>query len=476
MSKRRILAVNTFIPHEDIEYVALESDQSLLDADIIVFTPGLPSTYSTESYEGRPLLSQSASTQSRDAVAHWRSELATAMSTSKLLLIYLSKPERVFAYTGQKQYSGTGRSRVTTNIVAPLDSYSMIPLPIGDIPPRSGSEIRATKDLGILSPYWNEFGEGTSYQCYLDEAFGVAALVTRSGGKVVGCVGRTKGGATVAILPPLGIDVSDFYEENQEGEEVLIDSGQRFGNKYLSILVNLDNAARSADASTPPPDWAKDCLFLLSAEPPIQAEIATVASQIGELAERRARLNADLEEAGRLRALLFETGKGLETAVIQALIVLGYEAEPYKEGDSEFDVVFRFGEARYLGEVEGTDTRPINIDKLSQLERNIQEDFVREDVAGYAKGVLFGNPYRLTHPDERGDPFTAKCRSGAKRGGIVLVRTPDLFRVVQYVLSTSEVAFAKACREAIASGGGDIVVFPLVPDAPSDLVGTLDVS
>lgn len=472
MAKRRILAVNTFIPHDDVEYVPLDSDQSLLDADIVLFTPGLASTYSTESYQGRPLISQSGSPKSRDAITHWRSELATAMSGNKLIVIYLAKPQRVFAYTGEKQYSGTGRSRVATNIVESLDSYSMLPIPVGDVSPRSGNEIRVTKDIGILAVYWNEFGEGTNYECYLDEPFGKAVLVTRSGGKVIGSLGKTKGGATVAILPPLSVDMSEFYTEDADGDDVLNDAGRQFGNRYLSALVNLDNSAKSADATTPPPEWAQDSRFVLAPELPIRSEIGAVSSQIANLTARRAELNAKLEDAGRLRALLFETGKGLEAAVIQALIILGYDAKNYQEGDSEFDVVFESSEGRYLGEVEGTDTRAVNIDKLSQLERNILEDFEREDVSEYAAGVLFGNPFRLTHPESRGDAFTVKCMSGAKRGGVALVRTPDLFKVAQHLLSTNDSAFAAACRQAIANAKGEIVTFPSVPDVPSDSVST----
>ena len=72
---------------------------------------------------------------------------------------------------------------------------------------------------------------------------------------------------------------------------------------------------------------------------------------------------------------------------------------------------------RFIGEVEGKDNKAINIDKFSQLERNLNEDFAREGVDQFAKGVLFGNPYRLRSPDNRDDPFTDKCRTAAARRG-----------------------------------------------------------
>ena len=88
--------------------------------------------------------------------------------------------------------------------------------------------------------------------------------------------------------------------------------------------------------------------------------------------------------------------------------------------------------ARLLGEAEGKNDKAVNIDKLDQLDRNVQEDFTkRDDSTVYAKGVLFANVFRLLPPAERDDYFTAKCLAGAKRLAVALVRTPDLFTVAK---------------------------------------------
>src|SRR5439155_24203874 len=113
---------------------------------------------------------------------------------------------------------------------------------------------------------------------------------------------------------------------------------------------------------------------------------------------------------------------------------------PFVGGDSEFDVVFHAPEGRCLGEVEGKDAKAINIDKLSQLERNLQEDFARDEVTEFAKGVLFGNAERLKPPAQRGEAFTEKCISAAKRACIALVRTSDLFDPVRYLRTHPDAA------------------------------------
>jgi hypothetical protein len=116
-----------------------------------------------------------------------------------------------------------------------------------------------------------------------------------------------------------------------------------------------------------------------------------------------------------------------------------------------------------LGEAEGKDSKAINVDKISQLERNINEDFERDEVTDRAKGILFGNAARLQKLSERGDYFTEKCITSAKRLGIALVRTPDLFFISRYVKESGDKEFSQKCIEAILAAEGTIVVFPPVP-------------
>jgi hypothetical protein len=88
---------------------------------------------------------------------------------------------------------------------------------------------------------------------------------------------------------------------------------------------------------------------------------------------------SDLENEGGLRRLLFERGPQLEAAILESLRLWALWLRTI-ESDTEFDAVFSSEEGRFLGEAEGKDNKAINIDKLSQLERNIQEDYARDEV------------------------------------------------------------------------------------------------
>jgi hypothetical protein len=142
--------------------------------------------------------------------------------------------------------------------------------------------------------------------------------------------------------------------------------------------------------------------------------------------------------------------------------MLGFTANPFKETDSEFDVVFESQEGRLIGEAEGKDNKAVNIDKLRQLAMNINEDLQREDVIKPAKPVLFGNAFRLMKLCDRADPFTEKCISAAQTSSTALIFTPDLFQLVQYLTAKVDLEFAKACREVILTTTGR-VSFPPTP-------------
>ena len=465
MSRKRIFCIGFDLPGDEFEYIEFHSDQSLLDADIILFQPGFGSHWPSEWYQGQHLFDHSTSVQVAKSLQHWRSELALAVNAGKLVVVYLTKPLVYHRYTGEQGFSGTGRSRVTTNFVTEIASYSAVPN-VKSAEAKSGREMRLTSDGSFLSAYWNEFGEHCQYETFIDGQFGKVVLTTKTGGKTVGAVVHGKG--VLLFLPPIAYDEKKFTKYDAKKKQTFwTTEAVQFGKRLSAALAALSETIVAGRVASPPPLWVADIRFRMPQEADLEGAIATTASSIETLQRQRETLEQELQKAGASRALLYEQGKPLERAVVDALVTIGFVAKQHAEGESEFDVVFDAPEGRCLGEVEGKDSKAINIDKLSQLERNLQEDFAREDVQEYAKGVLFGNAERLTNPEARGDAFTAKCLSGAKRAHIALVRTPDLLEVVRYLKTHPDPGYAAECRKAIFEADGDVVRFP-VPTVSAD--------
>lgn len=480
MANKSIISVDCEIPGGLSEFVEFESSSSLLDADIILFTPSITSFgFSYETYLGKPSFGDDRSFRLREAADHWRRELADAFRAGKTIFVLLEELHEVYIDTGRRRYSGTGRNRQATRIVTEFNNYRALPIEMS-VTTSQGKSMRLTRKGAILDDYWREFGKHTLYKVFLEGEIGEPLIVTKSGAKIVSSLlQHKKSGGTIVLLPCLSMGDKSFYEEievtgtgdedeNDEDSEAQVDyewttDGIAFGNKLLSCLLEIDATLRAAIATTPAPDWSKTSDYALPRETTVRQELVAVEAEVESLEDKKSQLKNQLLNESMPRRLLYEKGKPLEDAILQALSLLDFSATSYQDAESEFDVVFESGEGRFLGEVEGKDKRPIGIEKLRQLEMNIHEDFERDEVSEMAKGVLFGNACRLRPVDERDEFFTDKCRTAAARSGTALIRTPDLFPIVQYLSGTEDGEFARECREVILSTEGQIVKFPEVP-------------
>jgi hypothetical protein len=347
--------------------------------------------------------------------------------------------------------------------------YDAIPVSLRELTPRVGREI-VPLTLGPIAAYWAQFGRDSPYEVYFnyDEAGLVPLLATKNRERLVGALSRNKSGGAFVLLPPVSWD-DEAFSYTRGKQSYWNKAGMAFGKRLVAALLDAAQTLQRAGVRSPVPEWATAAEHATELEGKLQERLEQIDAQTAALADSRRSVQTELEEAGVLRWLLFETGKPLERVILKALSLLGFVAEPFREGQSEFDAVFTAPEGRCLGEAEGKDNRAINVDKISQLARNLEEDFAREEISSYAKGVLFGNAYRLQPLASRAEFFTEKCKATALRMKVALVRTPDLFAAARYLASSLEENYASACRAAIFSAEGNTVVFP---DPPKTSVST----
>ena len=471
---KNIVTVGLEIPAHSESYVSVRSEQSLLDYDVIVFVPDisdLSNSYS-EYYQGKPSLSDNASFTLKEKASRWKQELVTAFEHGKTIFIYLAELTEVFVATGTVDYSGTGRNRATIRHVELFNNFKLLPFTLDRVIAARGQEMKPAKSLGVLSSYWTEFGPLSQYEVYFESNVVAPAIVTKTGNKTVGGIIRGKTGSkagAVVLLPPVAYDRTKLIEE--KNKKIYWNKiGVAFGKKWISALLEIDGAISLASQQTPQPNWVKLATFALQKESEIQNEITELNARVEDLNAKKQTLLSEMRREASLRNLLYETGPLLEAAILEALRILGVEGTGFKDAGSEFDVVFTWKGTRFLGEVEGKDSKAINVDKISQLERNLSEDFAREDVNEYAHGILFGNAFRLQELATRGEFFTLKCTSTAERIKAALVRTPDLFFVARHVKESGDADFAERCIAAIAAARGAVVQFPDVPERDTTIV------
>ena len=161
----KVFSVGFDFPSGECEQVSLRSERSLLDADIVIFEPGLAAEYDYgDPYGGRPTMREHSSVEFKTDLRHWRSELANAYNAGKTILIFLAMPQTVYVHTGRTEWSGTGRNARKTNIVEPAGTYNALPWDLGEIVPAKGENVRRANDIGVLSEYWTLAGENSPYQ------------------------------------------------------------------------------------------------------------------------------------------------------------------------------------------------------------------------------------------------------------------------------------------------------------------------
>ena len=454
-----------------------------MDADLILFSPGFRFYYSQEDYRGKPVLSDTLSFELQDSIAHWIRELDTVLKAGQNVFMLMNAPIEVYVSTGEKRHSGTGRNRSTTNSVRLLRNYELLPFSI-EVVESIGSLTALHPGESILRDYWRNFGQFSSYKVFIEKSNLIRPLVvTRNGNQIVGAIIQTKGGGALVLLPWIDLyreeffsqgwdEISeaaelgyDFDDEDIDDEEMWTPKAKKWGKKFLDSLESLDKRLRSNREITPVPQWAQDDRFRTTQEVVLSEQLLKIQSRISELEKEQVTVEEDLVGVGYLKPLLYEQGHILEQSVLSAMELMGFEANSYRDSESEFDVVLECAEGRCIGEVEGRDNRAIGIDKMRQLEINILEDLDRDEVSKPAKGILFGNAFRLKQPSDRpAEHFTPKCLSAAERNGTALIRTCDLFKVAKALADEHEEQLAALCREAILNTSGKEVEFPAVPE------------
>jgi hypothetical protein len=466
MSTKKIFSIGYDFPGGLLENIPFDSDHSLFDCDIVLFNPSIFSFSLGQSstYKGKPSLPDSQSFRLQERILHWKKELKNAYNEGKLIVVLLSQNDIVYVATGDKQYSGTGRNRVETRMVRDISNYESIPIKINIINAK-GKELRIGENVSFVKELYDIIKPYLEYQVYIEGEFSQVLFTTKNAFKILGaCVMSSQHSGAIVFLPHIDTDIEEFEEEKNE-EIFWSKKAITFGNKFIRALINLDSYFKSTTDLSVKPTWINEKDFTLKKEEEINKNLLVIEKKIVELVEQKEKDKKELEEEGYLKYLLYEKGKPLEKAILKALRILGFTANPFKESDSEFDAVFESEEGRFIGEAEGKDNKPINIDKLRQLEMNINEDFSRENIKEIAKGVLFGNAFRFTHPSERSNFFTDKCYIAAKRSKVALVRTTDLFIVAKYLSENKSKTFEKKCRDAIFSASGEEVYFPPLPQS-----------
>ena len=405
---------------------------SLSDYDIVVIKPSL-----------------GLATTPIESLKYWKNEFSSFLKRGGLIFVMLCSEEVKQGVDGFTTYD--------------ISNYSMFPFSGMEFINATGSIVQPKGN--IVNNLYSTFKDAMEYRVYINKA-SCPTFLSRDGKRILGAI-QNCGNGYVVYTPYIDFDAC--YDDNfVPDEDEYTEQELKVGHKFINCLNGIYDSLISNESSVP--DWLNKDIYFTQEYTDIKTNILLVEQQIGELTSRKQALEDSLISEQVLSALLYETGKSLEHAVSKALYILGYtKAESFCDGKLELDQVIVSPEGdRFIGECEGKDNGAINVDKFRQLNDSIYEDFQRDEIEEKAYGIIFGNPQRLTKPEDRVLTFTEKCINNAKREGVGLIKTIDLFKVAKYVSDTGDEEYARSCREAIKEQLGQIVVFPEIANKVED--------
>ena len=277
---RTMLTVACRIPGGFGKYVAFDSKTSLLDSDLILFSPAYRFYYGPKEYMGKPSLDDTDSFNLQFAISHWHRELEIVLKAGKNVFLLMNAPREVFVSTGKKEYSKSSETR----IVRPLSNYDLLPSSI-KVVESNGKSMSLHPNERILGDYWRKFGEYSNYKCLIEDSNEIRPLVvTRQGNRIVGAIMQTKGGGDLILLPWLDfyreeffsqgwderyeyVDLGyDFDEDDIDGNEEWTPKAKGWGKQFIDSLESIDKMLTGDRESTPVPQWARNERFKTARE------------------------------------------------------------------------------------------------------------------------------------------------------------------------------------------------------------------
>lgn len=452
--QKTLFTIDYIIPGHNDKFKDFSNVVSLKDADLILFHPPIVSKYGSVGTRSdkKYYMQYDNFNALKQTYELWSKELREAFEKGKNIFVILDQKEVLY------------RGSISDN--ENVSNYSFFPMSglngmHWEFMP--GNVIKPTSNIGCFKHFWETFGDLLSYKAYVNnDTWNKPFLSTKDNNSYVGTVYEGYGQeGNIIFLPYINLENRDFIEL-KDLIPTWSKKGISFGNDLVKTLLDIDKALKNKNEITPPPEWINNEKYALANLIPISASINDIDAQVELLINQKNDLIETLKNENAVKKLLFAKDKELEKEVINALSLLGFvDVKNYNDGSSEFDIVFKYAEKHFLGEIEGKDAKPINVYKIRQLSANVFE--YDKKFNAIPKAILFGNANRLTVPEERNEFFTNKCIEFSDLQSIVLVKTIDLFYIIKYLKENDDIKYAEACRNSLLNAKSGIIIFPKIP-------------
>jgi len=340
---QNILALNTAfetVKYNGLTEELLNSSVSLLDYDAVVINADWLVNYyqlsSSSPFQNKSLLSQ---TDSHRIVAEFdllKQQICECLKQGKNIYVMLGKNETCCVYTGEAEYSGTGKNARRTNIVVEFDMYSFLPVKIN--PMHVSGEKMEVCNKQPFADFFKKTSGFYHYAAFFSAPHNSILLKIPDSDKALAAVYEYEKGKIIFLPQP-------YFEEEFPDRR----NWKKEARKYLDALFELEERLSSKLEEYSLPKWTEQFTILdeLSEQQKIEKDLAKLEKLKLKIEKQR----KTLESIQRYKALVSSSGSTLEEIVKTVLKDMGFTLSKAEKGRS--DIIAQFEEIGIVAEIKG---------------------------------------------------------------------------------------------------------------------------
>jgi hypothetical protein len=252
-------------------------------------------------------------------------------------------------------------------------------------------------------------------------------VVAAGGAEVPVCVEFSVLGGRVLFIPA-------------PGEE-----GGMWRSRYADDLLTAIGGMLASDEAKTEPYWART--VAIPGLEQVEAELEQVKSQASDIDARLDAVSAKQDALKAHRRLVTEEGKALQSAVADALVLLGFTVHRDDQQRIELETEGR----RVLVETEGSTEQVVEWPYI-RLQRRIEERLLRDGDA--PRGMVIANGYRGRPPEEREAQVSTPLRVACENYRYALLTSETLFTLVQRALGGADDSALLGIRRRLLATSG----------------------
>lgn len=400
--------------HKNTKYIKFSDSNTILECDMIIIElEWLFDEYKTSgNYNGILELTTYESSRIAIDMEKRKSEILEFLNSGKPVVILNGNDEYRYRYTGEKQYSGTGRNTRITNIVKAIHPSEILPIKIKSMK-LEGTKVSLNNKK--INDFYKKYADNFKFLTVYENIDKNNILFNvKDTEKAVSFIEKVNKGA-ILFMPSLNF------------EKLTKEKGQKLEKQYFDDIYSLFQHFNQKEEINLP-EYSKK--YLLPNEENMIKDIEKDKIKLNELQKNIEEKELILKETQENKIIFTGTGTLLEKKVVDELEQIGFKIVKYDENSIDEDIVISYNDKIAIVEVKGVDGSSTE-KHTSQTVKWKSMYHIEHDIL--PKGFLIVNAFKNKELEKRQDYFPTQMLKYATQQEICLLTTIQIFNIKCYL-------------------------------------------